>query len=695
MSIDLPITRLSRKAQRRILVGWLAALTVGLAGLHVLITREVERDRHQWEIRLNLVAAAHADAASGWVEAKRSVLKNLVGNVSLKLYLSELTYGAHENSDITTDPAELTYLRNLLIASADLGGFSSPPQDSATIGANIAPEPGAGMMVTDAQFTPVASTRALPSLEGLPPSLTQSGSPDKLLMSPAFERLPGKPAIAFRLPVYGVQQDSASTPLGYLFAVTLLDASFYDLLSGIANDEKTAESLLLEPQGSLMRFISPLQDGNKPLSLAVDSDSTLACVTAARSPGTLVDAVDYRGNRSLAIARPVKGTDWLLAHKIDTSIAMYETHARAFFLYMAYVLCAAFISAGVVALWRHATALRARQVATHYKSLSQRIQKQEALLDLIAETTPIASYIVDAEGKYCYANRRAAQDAEMDRSAMPGKSLEGVLGAHRARRLLAANAQALATDTPQLLVQREEEDGALKDVHQTRHIPLDSIPLPNANTEDGAIRGVLVIDQDITDIVRGEERRATTLRQLIDTLVEMVDRRDPHAARHSACVAMAARETGRQMRLDEPMVRTAEIAGQLMNIGKVSVPESLLTAKDALKDKDKDRIRASILASVDVLEGIEFDGPVVETLRQSLAKNPELVSAQIIAVANDFVAMISPRAWRGGMKMEEAMTEIMKHAGTRYERAVVAALVNYLDNAGGRKAVQECLHIKA
>lgn len=692
MSLDLSTGRLNRKAQRRILVLWLVAIVLGYAALNLLIARERERDEHQWEVQLGLVASAQSRAVSGWVENRHLALHNLSDNMSLKLYLTELVMGTQEGG-MDTEPAEMTYLRNLLIASAELGGFSAPVSQGAEIRANVAPVYSAGIVVTDAAQKPIVSTRDVPPLAQLPALLRQEGKGAATLTSEPFLLAGGSPAVAFRVPVFGVQQDSTDAPMGYIFAVAVLGDAFYGLLRGIGAEEETAESLLLNPEEGGVRFFSALLNGTKAMELQVDAASEMAPVAALRSPGVLVKAEDYRGEGVLAIARPVEGTTWTLVRKIDARVAMKETTARAIFLHIAYVLATGFLSAGVVALWRNATAHRAKQVALHYKSLSHRIQKQEALLDLIAETTPIATYIVDEGGKYRYANRRAAEDAEMGRAEMPGKSMEAVLGSHRAARLLAANAEAMEEGEEQLLLAREEaENGTLKQVRQSRHIPLESIPLPGEETD--MLHGVLVIDQDITDVVRGEERRARTLQKLIETLVAMVDRRDPNAAEHSSCVAVLAREVGKQMKLEDRLVGTAETAGRLMNIGKITVPETLLTAKAALKDEEKERIRASIQTSADLLEGIEFDGPVVETLRQSQTANPELVTAQIIAAVNDFVAMVSPRAWRGGMPVEAAIAEMMKALDGRYSRPVVVALANYLENGGGRKLLAERLKLK-
>jgi len=56
----------------------------------------------------------------------------------------------------------------------------------------------------------------------------------------------------------------------------------------------------------------------------------------------------------------------------------------------------------------------------------------------------------------------------------------------------------------------------------------------------------------------------------------------------------------------------------------------------------------------------------------------------VVAVANAFVAMISPRAWRPGMTADVAIDRLMAECGGAFDRRVVAALINRLDNRGGR-----------
>ena len=92
-----------------------------------------------------------------------------------------------------------------------------------------------------------------------------------------------------------------------------------------------------------------------------------------------------------------------------------------------------------------------------------------------------------------------------------------------------------------------------------------------------------------------------------------------------------------------------------------------------------------------------FDGPVVETLRQmterwdgngsprGLAGADILVTARIVSVANAFVAILNPRAWRPGANFDDALEMLLDGCGTAFDRSVVAALINRLDNHGGRE----------
>ena len=62
-----------------------------------------------------------------------------------------------------------------------------------------------------------------------------------------------------------------------------------------------------------------------------------------------------------------------------------------------------------------------------------------------------------------------------------------------------------------------------------------------------------------------------------------------------------------------------------------------------------------------------------------------LIAARVVAVANAFVAMASPRAYREGIGFDAAIANLRDGEGTLFDRKVVAALINHLENHGGRE----------
>ena len=107
------------------------------------------------------------------------------------------------------------------------------------------------------------------------------------------------------------------------------------------------------------------------------------------------------------------------------------------------------------------------------------------------------------------------------------------------------------------------------------------------------------------------------MRELVNTLVTVVDRRDPYSAHHSTRTAEVARAIAAEIGLDDILVETTDIAASLMNLGKILVPEEFLTAKRKLTKEERMLIRNSTLTSADLLEGIDFGGPVAQTLGQN------------------------------------------------------------------------------
>ena len=208
--------------------------------------------------------------------------------------------------------------------------------------------------------------------------------------------------------------------------------------------------------------------------------------------------------------------------------------------------------------------------------------------------------------------------------------------------------------------------------------------------------GCLMILDDITDFVDQRERRERVMDQLVSTILKVVARQDPFTAEHAGRAAEVASAISNAMGLDDDATRTAATAAKLMNLGRASLPRELTAKPGKLEPGEIVTIRSAVRASAEMLQGVEFDGDVAETIHQvherwdgegeprALKGDEILESARVVAVADAFTGMISARAHRPGLSLDKAEEIISSMAGASLDRKPVSALLFHLENGGGR-----------
>lgn len=677
--------------------GFGAALTIAalvasalIAVLLVLGYAEGERNHEMraWQDRLGVIADARTRAVEDWLRRRRGTLAALAGNTAVRLYMTELS-AAHEGAAPPgEDLARAGYLRNLLAVLAQRDGFSAVP-DGPEVGADVPRAGGAGLALLDISGRMVAASPDMPAFTDRIAEFigaADAGRPSLLDLHPGARQVP---TMAFLVPVYAVQGDpTAENRVGWALGVAEVGDGLFDLLRQPGAPWDSAEALLVRRDAAAVTYLAPTEGGADALvrRLAFDTPD-LAAAYAIEHHGGFAMKRDYRGAPVLLAARAVDGAPWTLLYKIDADEALGPAAARLDALLIGIVLATIIAVAAFIAVWRHGASRRAAFAAARFRTLFRRHEAQGRLLRSVADCQNAPMYLLDSEGRFAFANRAASARAGVDPEDLLGKTVDGVFGPVHGRRVRDRNRIAEAGGPLRDEFRDTAPDGSVCAI-ASEHVPIDDVP--------GVGSGVMVIEHDITDVVTERERRLRLRDRLIETLLTVVDRRDPYAASHSAQVAAVARGIAEEMGLDAADVETAATAGRLMNLGKILVPRALLCTADDLESYELRAIRESVRASADLLDDVEFDGPVVETLRQiqerwdgtgepaGLRGGDILLPARIVAVANAFVAMTSPRAWRPGLSVDDAVAQLMAGIGAAFDRRVVAALVNRLDNRDGR-----------
>jgi PAS domain S-box-containing protein len=668
----------------------LLVMAIGGAALIVrFVDSEWQRELRAWQVRLGIVADSRFAAVDDWLDRQFDELAGLADNASLQLYMTQLVTGATNPDDADVADAQGEYLQNLLAATATRTGFVDSSA-AAGVAANLARAGTGGIALINAKGQTLAATQGIPPLAGRLREFVSGLTPGERGLLDLYLDSAGRPAMAFAIPVFAVQGNrDAASQIGTVVGVKEVGDELFPLLHQPGETGETALSVLVRRSGAAIEYLSPLPDGKPPLSLrlAVDTPDLDAAFAVATPGGFNALRHDYRNNDVLVTSRGFAKAPWTLMYTIQRAEATDPAKARLSWLTAAAIVAMTAVAVGLLAVWIYANSLRRAESTARYREMAERSEEQRNLLRLVTDSQPTGIFILDAEGRYRFANREAGRVTGIPSDDLVGKLIAHIVGPEAAKRYLSRNREVLESGNPASDVARLTVDGGVR-VVQTDHIPVaPSQDLP---------KGVLIVENDITETVTERERRTRILSQIVRTLVGVVDRRDPYAANHSQRVAALARAIAVEMSLPDREIDTAETAGNLLNFGKILVAPELLTKSGDMREEDRQLVRQSIQTSAELLGGIEFDGPVVMTLRQAqarwdgagiptgLAGEDILITARIVSVANAFVGMVSKRAYRDALDIDRAVGAILDQVGKAFDRRVVVALINYLDNHGGR-----------
>ncbi|MCK5445213.1 MAG: hypothetical protein KAI73_06280, partial [Rhodospirillaceae bacterium] len=565
-------------------VGMLATLVVAVLFAFKFVEDERARDLQQWQVRLSIVADSRAADVNAWIEDNFAVMRELSENASLQLYMTEIASAKDQKSDdpfASDGAAETQFLRNVLTAIAERSGFK-PPIEAAEVSANIERAGVAGIGLINADGKPVTSSPSMPPLSPAIREAVELALQGEPVVIDIFLGASNLPTIGFALPVYGIQDDESARGIGAVVGLRVVDEDLFSKLKQPGQTTKTAETYLVRPSNTTVQYLSPLMDGTQALKreLAIDTPE-LDAAYAVEKPGGFGELRDYAGNQVLMVSRPIANIDWVLVRKIDRNEAMAETETRLNTLITVFSLIIVGVSVAIIAVWRHGSSLRATQAAENFRLSSTRFENLSKFMNLISNSQPTEIVAVDGTTTYTYANEPAAINAGIAAADMMGKTMASVIGPIKAQAWADINKGVL-----DLFEKTDDRDGA-REQHITvfgdddggadadlQVIKSDHIPLRGDRDHPP---GVLMILDDITELTRERRRSEKMLHQLINTLVSVVDRRDPFSSNHSSHVAEVAKAIAEEMAVEEENSKAVEIAGSLMNLGKIFISPDVLT----------------------------------------------------------------------------------------------------------------------
>ncbi|MGL4172693.1 MAG: HD-GYP domain-containing protein [Actinomycetota bacterium] len=167
--------------------------------------------------------------------------------------------------------------------------------------------------------------------------------------------------------------------------------------------------------------------------------------------------------------------------------------------------------------------------------------------------------------------------------------------------------------------------------------------------------------------------------RIVATLVQAVDAKDHYTRGHSERVAYGVGLIGEACGLPENRLDMLQFAGILHDVGKISVPTTILQ-KDATLTEDEYKILAQHpRRGVDIIADIQFlseayDGILHHHERMDGRGYPHGLAgkdipefARMISVADAFDSMTSTRSYRAARSVSEALDELAHCAGSQFD----------------------------
>jgi putative nucleotidyltransferase with HDIG domain len=173
--------------------------------------------------------------------------------------------------------------------------------------------------------------------------------------------------------------------------------------------------------------------------------------------------------------------------------------------------------------------------------------------------------------------------------------------------------------------------------------------------------------------------------EAIESLNATVDAKDPYTAGHSARVQRIAVAVAEELGVPAQRLDAVRYGGLFHDIGKIAVPDSVLTKAGPLDDDEFAVVQRHPADGAEIVSHFSRLREAVPLIRHHherwdgkgypdrLAGDEIPPEACVVGLADAWDAMTTDRPYRAALSVEEAAAEVRKCRGTQFSPAVVDA----------------------
>ena len=179
----------------------------------------------------------------------------------------------------------------------------------------------------------------------------------------------------------------------------------------------------------------------------------------------------------------------------------------------------------------------------------------------------------------------------------------------------------------------------------------------------------------------------------VEALANALEANDEYTSRHARWISDLSLRVGEALGLDEKTLKRLELGALLHDIGKIGIPNDILSKPGRLTAAEKRLVQTHpelgerIIAPIDRLQSVR---PIVRHCHERWdgAGYPDGISGEdiplesrIIFVCDAYHAMTTNRSYRRHLSHPEALRRLAEGAGTQFDPLIVEVALGVLEHA--------------
>jgi diguanylate cyclase (GGDEF)-like protein len=193
---------------------------------------------------------------------------------------------------------------------------------------------------------------------------------------------------------------------------------------------------------------------------------------------------------------------------------------------------------------------------------------------------------------------------------------------------------------------------------------------------------------------------------IVAALTKALCSKDPLTKDHADRCSWYSAEIAAELGLDDKEISVLRVASLLHDIGKLVVPDDILSKPGPLNASERARIRRHPVDGSNILSNVPSAADALPVIRHhhehfdgsgypdGLSRDEIPIEARIMLVADAFDAMVEDRPYRKAIPIPDAVEELWRCSGTQFDPQVVRAFMRVLLRAGRITDAEVARHLQ-